>query len=74
MESYLFQGLEATENSLVVEGTHKPGSLTVASGAWISNAGSALLGKAVTSSSPMNSTSGSAWRAARPRFTGMSLN
>ena len=43
MESYLFQGIEAAPDTLVVEGWHKPGSLTVASGAWISYAGSAVL-------------------------------
>ena len=43
MESYLFQGMEAAPDTLIVEGWHKPGSLTVASGAWISSAGSAVL-------------------------------
>ena len=43
MESYLFAGIEAEPDSLVVEGWHKPGSLTQASGAWIHAAGSAML-------------------------------
>lgn len=43
MESYLFAGLEAAADTLVVEGWHKPGSLTRASGAWIHAAGSAML-------------------------------
>ena len=43
MESYLFAGVEAAADTLVVEGWHKPGSLTRASGAWIHAAGSAML-------------------------------
>lgn len=43
MESYMFRDLDAGADTLVVEGTHKPGSLTRASGAWISNAGNAML-------------------------------
>lgn len=43
MESYLFAGVEAAADTLVVEGWHKPGSLTKSSGAWIHAAGSALL-------------------------------
>ena len=43
MESYLFSGIEAEADSLVVEGWHKPGSLTQASGVWIHAAGSAML-------------------------------
>lgn len=43
MESYLFEGLEAGADTLVVEGWHKPGSLTSASGAWIHAAGNAML-------------------------------
>ena len=43
MESYLFAGVEAAADTLVVEGWHKPGSLTRASGAWIHAAGSAFL-------------------------------
>ena len=42
MESYLFAGIEAAADSLVVEGWHKPGSLTQSSGAWIHAAGSAM--------------------------------
>ena len=43
MESYLFASIEAAADSLVVEGWHKPGSLTKASGAWIHAAGTAML-------------------------------
>lgn len=43
MEAYLFKGVAADADSLVVEGYHKPGSLTRASGAWIHAAGSAML-------------------------------
>ena len=43
MESYLFRSLEAAADTLVVEGWHKPGSLTRASGAWIHAAGSVML-------------------------------
>ena len=43
MESYLFAGVEAAADTLVVEGWHKPGSLTRASSAWIHAAGSAML-------------------------------
>ena len=43
MESYLFAGVEAAADTLVVEGWHKPGSLTRASAAWIHAAGSAML-------------------------------
>ena len=43
MESYLFATVEAAADTLVVEGWHKPGSLTRASGAWIHAAGSAML-------------------------------
>ena len=45
MESYLFSGMEAAADTLVVEGWHKPGSLTRSSGAWIHAAGSAMLEK-----------------------------
>ncbi len=43
MESYLFEGVTAAADTLVVEGWHKPGSLTRSSGAWIHAAGAALL-------------------------------
>ncbi len=43
MESYLFANVEAASGALVVEGWHKPGSLTRASGAWIHAAGTAML-------------------------------
>ncbi len=45
MESYLFRNMEAEPDSLVVEGWHKPGSLTRSSGAWIHAAGSTMLEK-----------------------------
>ena len=35
MESYLFADVEAAADTMVVEGYHKPGSLTRSSGAWI---------------------------------------
>lgn len=44
MESYLLKQVPENEESLVVEGYHKPGSLTQASGTWISGAGSFVLG------------------------------
>ena len=43
MESYLLKNIEVSPDSLVVEGFHKPGSLTRCSGAWIHAAGSAML-------------------------------
>ena len=43
MESYLIRNLEVAEGSLVVEGWHQPGSLTRASGVWLSNAGNLML-------------------------------
>ena len=43
MDSYLLKGVEAASDTLVVEGYHKPGSLTRSSGAWIHAAGSAML-------------------------------
>lgn len=46
MESYLFKGLEVEPDHLVVEGWHKPGSLTQASGVWIHAAGGAMLAEA----------------------------
>ena len=49
MESYLFAGLEAAPDSLIVEGWHKPGSLTLSSGAWMHAAGSAVLDAGVHS-------------------------
>ena len=44
MESYLFMNVENVPGALVVEGWHKPGSLTKASGAWIHAAGTAMFG------------------------------
>ena len=43
VESWLFTGMETSADTLVVEGWHKPGSLTLSSGAWMHAAGSALL-------------------------------
>lgn len=43
MESWIFDGMEASPDTLIVEGWHKPGSLTVSSGVWMHAAGSALL-------------------------------
>ena len=42
MESYLFADVEAAADIMVVEGYHKPGSLTRSSGAWIHAAGTAM--------------------------------
>ena len=43
MDSYLLQKIPDELASLAVEGFHKPGSLTLASGAWIHAAGSFVL-------------------------------
>ncbi|MDO4484612.1 MAG: AraC family transcriptional regulator [Clostridia bacterium] len=43
MNSYLLQEIEGQPDCFIVEGTHKPGSLTRASGAWIDAAGSCQL-------------------------------
>ncbi len=43
MESWLFTGLEVSDEALTVEGWHKPGSLTLSSGVWIHAAGGAML-------------------------------
>ena len=45
MESYLLNAIPDDLASLAVEGFHKPGSLTLASGAWIHAAGSFVLEK-----------------------------
>ena len=45
MKSYLISDIPEKLASLAVEGTHKPGSLTLASGAWISAAGAFVLDK-----------------------------
>ena len=47
MESYLLQNIPDELASLAVEGFHKPGSLTLASGAWIHAAGSFVLEEGV---------------------------
>ena len=43
VESWLLTGKEVAADTLILEGWHKPGSLTLASGAWMHAAGSALL-------------------------------
>ena len=45
MESYLFANVEAGAGTMVVEGWHKPGTLTRSSGAWIHAAGTAMFEK-----------------------------
>ena len=45
MSSYLLTNVPEKLSSLAVEGTHKPGSLTQASGAWITAAGAFVLEK-----------------------------
>lgn len=45
MSSYLLQSIPEKLAALAVEGTHKPGSLTQASGAWIQAAGAFVLEK-----------------------------
>ncbi len=47
MESYLLRNIPPELESLAVEGIHKPGSLTLASGAWIHSAGSFVLEEGV---------------------------
>ena len=43
MSTYLLNHVPEKLNALAVEGFHKPGSLTLASGAWIHAAGSFVL-------------------------------
>ena len=45
MESYLFMNVDGNPGALVVEGWHKPGTLTRSSGAWIHAAGTATFEK-----------------------------
>ena len=45
MKSYLLSNIPENMEPLAVEGYHKPGSLTLASGAWIHAAGAFSLGK-----------------------------
>ncbi len=45
MKTYLLSDIPEKLSSLAVEGTHKPGSLTLASGAWIHAAGAFVLEK-----------------------------
>ena len=52
MKSFLLQKVPPRLNSLAVEGVHKPGSLTSASGAWIHAAGSFVLEKGVHNLNP----------------------
>ena len=49
MSSYLLQSIPEKLAALAVEGTHKPGSLTQASGAWIHAAGAFVLEKGLIS-------------------------
>ena len=60
MNSYFLSAIPEKLESLVVEGCHKPGSLTRASGAWISEAGSFVLEKGVT---PLNAHEQWVWLA-----------
>ena len=60
MNSYLLSAIPEKLESLAVEGFHKPGSLTRASGAWISAAGSFVLEKGVT---PLNAHDQWVWLA-----------
>jgi len=52
MKSYLLQKVPSRLSTLAVEGYHKPGSLTLASGAWIHAAGSFVLEKGIHSLNP----------------------
>ena len=52
MESWLFEGTEISSDALVIEGWHKPGSLTMASGVWMHAAGSILLDAGVHAVKP----------------------
>ena len=52
MKSFLLQKVPPRLSSLAVEGVHKPGSLTSASGAWIHAAGSFVLEKGVHNLNP----------------------
>ncbi|MDO5435773.1 MAG: AraC family transcriptional regulator [Clostridia bacterium] len=54
MESYLLADVPEELSSLAVEGVHKPGSLTQASGAWIHSAGSFVLESGVYALKPHN--------------------
>jgi hypothetical protein len=65
MESYLFKGVEAEPDTLIVEGWHKPGSLTRASGAWIHAAAARCWRRASGSFTPTSSGFGLPWRTAR---------
>jgi len=60
MNSYLLQTVPEKLATLTVEGTHKPGSLTQASGAWIHAAGSFVLEQGVT---PLNAHEQWVWLA-----------
>ena len=60
MNSYFLSAVPEKLESLVVEGCHKPVSLTRASGAWISEAGSFVLEKGVT---PLNAHEQWVWLA-----------
>ena len=52
MKSYLLSNVPDKLAALTVEGTHKPGSLTLASGAWIHAAGAFVLEKGTVALNP----------------------
>lgn len=54
MESYLLQSIPQEFETLMVEGFHKPGSLTQASGAWIHAAGSFVFENGTCEVKPRN--------------------
>ena len=69
MESYLFADVEAAADTMVVEGYHKPGSLTRSSGAWIHAAGTAMF-----EAGRRPSGFGSRWRQAKRRWFGRGMS
>ncbi len=74
MESYLFADVEAAADTMVVEGYHKPGSLTRSSGAWIHAAGTAMFEAGRRPLSRMTSGFGSRWRQAKRRWFGRGMS
>ena len=71
MESYLFADVEAAADTMVVEGYHKPGSLTRSSGAWIHAAGTAMF---EAGRRRMTSGFGLRWRQAKRRWFGRGMS
>ena len=67
MESYLFADVEAAADTMVVEGYHKPGSLTRSSGAWIHAAGTAMFEAGRRPIKPR-------WRQAKRRWFGRGMS